>query len=608
MKFCTENDLSIFEFHDSEFSFVSFDGKDLVVSASMVNIHKDTPQNPSNYDMEIASAQIIFHNFNSAAYEPGRVWKTGEDGKSYPVGPQVIFHEKDAIDRILEELQNEITVYHFVKKADSGYSIGGCGIEPYFEIDANSRTIAVPADFQKNGIAVVGDDSAEILVFKIDRYFDATDLYDNKEFYIQWETPSGRYYNKAYERVSDNFVACPYNGDYIIFGWPVHEELTGAAGNISLSVHILEYNDQNRENPIFSFNTQPVKLKVNQGSHIDNSYENLEADITYSHLQSRLMSTKSSGHNSQIKISTPYLIALSESIHDLVNGEFIFQVAGYTQADNSEEVFITDELSYDWSVEGAEDDYILASNIKSDKLPFFQKYVLEDGEYVLYDVEKHGENATLYIKISSLIVDKAGIYEVVFKNTYNTFVGVSDKTVFEVPGPANITFEAIENKEIVLNDNVDLVVSLTSDHSNDTVSYQWYKGDVAIIDAVSAKYEVTATRNNESKVGGTDSWNLIPQPELTLVTDLNATTTNRDELQFSVSSNVSFNTLTAKWYKNDEEVETKVVEYAGTLENIGFKLSQGVGIASGDEIYATVEADNGAAAITTSKCIIGDIE
>ena len=41
MKFCVENDLSLFEFHDSEFSFVSFDGKDLVVSASMVNIHKD---------------------------------------------------------------------------------------------------------------------------------------------------------------------------------------------------------------------------------------------------------------------------------------------------------------------------------------------------------------------------------------------------------------------------------------------------------------------------------------------------------------------------------------------------------------------------------------
>jgi len=70
MKFCVKNDLSIFEFHDSEFSFVSYDGTDLVVSASMVNIHKDTPQNTSDHDLEITSAQITFKNFHSPTYEP----------------------------------------------------------------------------------------------------------------------------------------------------------------------------------------------------------------------------------------------------------------------------------------------------------------------------------------------------------------------------------------------------------------------------------------------------------------------------------------------------------------------------------------------------------
>lgn len=148
MKFCVRNDLSIFEFHDSEFSFVSFDGKDLVVSASMVNIHKDTPQNPSDFDMEIASAQITFKNFNSSTYELGRVWETGEDGKSYPIGPQVIFREKDAIDRILEELQNEIKVLYFEKK-DRGYSIGGCGMEPYFEIEFDFDNVVVCWDEYK---------------------------------------------------------------------------------------------------------------------------------------------------------------------------------------------------------------------------------------------------------------------------------------------------------------------------------------------------------------------------------------------------------------------------------------------------------------------------
>ena len=80
MKFCVENDLSLFEFHDSEFSFVSFDGKDLIVSASMVNIHKDTPQNPSDYDMEIASAQIAFKIFTQPLTnreEPGKLERMG---------------------------------------------------------------------------------------------------------------------------------------------------------------------------------------------------------------------------------------------------------------------------------------------------------------------------------------------------------------------------------------------------------------------------------------------------------------------------------------------------------------------------------------------------
>lgn len=142
MKYSVQNDLSIFEFHDSFFSFGCFDGKDLVVSASRVNIRKQTPQNPSDCDMEIASAQITFKNLNAATYEPGRAWKMDENGQSYPVDPQVIFSGQTAIDRIIEELRNEITVFHFVKE-DCGYSLGGCGMEPYFEMKFNFDDVVV---------------------------------------------------------------------------------------------------------------------------------------------------------------------------------------------------------------------------------------------------------------------------------------------------------------------------------------------------------------------------------------------------------------------------------------------------------------------------------
>lgn len=132
MKYCVLNQLHIFDFHDSSFSLLSFDGKDLVVSARAVNIRKNTRENPSESDMEIDSAQITFRNFRSAAYEPGRTWKTGPDGKSHPVGPRVIHTGPEGLKIILEELRNGISVYHFEKEENGRYSIGGCGIEPYF--------------------------------------------------------------------------------------------------------------------------------------------------------------------------------------------------------------------------------------------------------------------------------------------------------------------------------------------------------------------------------------------------------------------------------------------------------------------------------------------
>lgn len=143
MKFCAENDLSLFEFHDSVFSFVCFDGKNLTVSAAHLNIHKDTPQNPFDYDMEITSAQITFRNFRSATYEPGRVWERDENGNSYPVGPRIVYSGQEAMDRVLGELKYGLWVYHFEKEEHGGYSIGGCGIEPYLTIEFDFDSIVV---------------------------------------------------------------------------------------------------------------------------------------------------------------------------------------------------------------------------------------------------------------------------------------------------------------------------------------------------------------------------------------------------------------------------------------------------------------------------------
>jgi hypothetical protein len=72
--------------------------------------------------------------------------------------------------------------------------------EDYFEIDLDTRKIKVPEAFETNGIGVQGDSMAEILYFKVDRYFDDMDLAtclptetgDKKGMcFIQWENGRG---------------------------------------------------------------------------------------------------------------------------------------------------------------------------------------------------------------------------------------------------------------------------------------------------------------------------------------------------------------------------------------------------------------------------------
>ncbi|MBE6754379.1 MAG: hypothetical protein E7559_08550 [Ruminococcaceae bacterium] len=137
MKYCVENDLSLFEFHDSILSFVSFDGRDLVVCAEHMNIHKDTPHNTYAYDMEITSAQITFSNLSSVTYKPVSVSETGADGQ------RVVFSGQEAMEHIVEELKYSLTVHHFKKQGNSGYSLCGCGIEPYFTIDFDANSVTV---------------------------------------------------------------------------------------------------------------------------------------------------------------------------------------------------------------------------------------------------------------------------------------------------------------------------------------------------------------------------------------------------------------------------------------------------------------------------------
>ena len=117
--------------------------------------------------------------------------------------------------------------------------------EEIFAIDANARTIKIPASFSRNGVCVVSDELAEILWFKINRYFDIKDfglaagndvgdnLKDgNLHILIQWEAPDGaKGASWAYA------VDIDTDPEYVYFGWAITaEHLTAKMGNIRFAV------------------------------------------------------------------------------------------------------------------------------------------------------------------------------------------------------------------------------------------------------------------------------------------------------------------------------------------------------------------------------------
>ena len=142
--------------------------------------------------------------------------------------------------------------------------------EPTFDIvddlKNGRRVISVPEDFAKNGISVQGDETAEILFFSIDRYYDATDLWtEGMNYIIQWKSATMNGVTRAFL----NKDGRPFIDDdgKLYFGWPISSEITNEAGNITFSVRIYKFSDtQDAEGkPMLTFglNTQMATVKVN---------------------------------------------------------------------------------------------------------------------------------------------------------------------------------------------------------------------------------------------------------------------------------------------------------------------------------------------------------
>lgn len=113
------NRLGDFDFHDAEMRLKSYDGNTLVISVKNLNIHKNTPQNGSDSDMELAETVMTFSGVSTLSYE------TDDD-------PAVILTGDQAASRFLKELKAGLFVFSLEEETPRQIVMDGCGDSPYF--------------------------------------------------------------------------------------------------------------------------------------------------------------------------------------------------------------------------------------------------------------------------------------------------------------------------------------------------------------------------------------------------------------------------------------------------------------------------------------------
>ena len=127
MNYVSIDRLCDFEFHDSEWSFVSWERGNLTVRIVMLNVHKDTKHNDTGKDMEIKEAFATFIGVKAPTYELPRTWHKDENGNSYTNEPRVIYEGGAAVRRFIEDIKNDRVACMFFDRNDEGYEFGGVG-------------------------------------------------------------------------------------------------------------------------------------------------------------------------------------------------------------------------------------------------------------------------------------------------------------------------------------------------------------------------------------------------------------------------------------------------------------------------------------------------
>lgn len=316
--------------------------------------------------------------------------------------------------------------------------------EEVFLVNANERTIKIPSSFSKNGIGIVSDELAEILWFKINRYFDikdfgkAVDISDrlndgDLHILIQWEAPDGtKGASWAYA------IDTETDDDYIYFGWAITaEHLTAKAGNIRFAIRIIQYEYDGAEKIAYSFATQAAAVAVKANLSFDLTEDGVAFEYVNDKIASRLMQ----GQIAHCPVFAEdgnldaYVIDL-EVPAGAPEGTPASAILSVNAAAPEGESY--DAMAYKWYKKGANDEEF--KQIEGEYSPALT--VTSSGQYyvVVFGMKEIVDN-------EEYTFDGENVSEEPVKFKYHTSVASTKSTVCEIPAPIKLEIQPFVDPE-----------------------------------------------------------------------------------------------------------------------------------------------------------------
>lgn len=489
--------------------------------------------------------------------------------------------------------------------------------EVYFSVNADTRDIVVPNELKS--IGVVGDQTAEIVYFLIDRYFDAIDFGSSSiNAIIEWN----RVGDKGAEGVTKAWIKeLKLYPNKVYIGWPIDSRITEKAGNIEFALRLFKTNSEGDID--YSFSTKPTTVTVNKTLDLY-AGENIEIDDYDSLILDRITSTDFSQVDGSNELNPPVFVVNvgndSSIYNSYTNGTY------YADLDPNKllaSVFAysangTNNIKYVWQryQNGQWSEDLTTSTTKgylkeNSKIPDPNKnYVEFDGSVYLPIEDVTAEDLAtdshnIYYEVNQLEVNEIGIYRCKVVDS----AGIMSKTIysatFYVLKPekpkVKVTEDGSKYKPLLLDDAPELTVlggydtngafyHTEYDKNNKTLlTFQWKKGKVydveqsTLIENESGSvytpseegyyYGGAITERNKQKEYS-DNYTTYRVTESPKTFELNNCdiegltgglsgslgSTIKIKLKEPANGGVSSDTLTYKWYRADNEFSSTIEE------------------------------------------------